>query len=59
MPHPLRPAALVLAAALALTGCGADVTPEADEKDSSAQADRHYPVTVENCGEKKRYDKAP
>ncbi|MET7413399.1 ABC transporter substrate-binding protein [Streptomyces rubiginosohelvolus] len=59
MPHPLRPAALVLAAALALTACGADVTPEADGKDSSAQADRHYPVTVENCGEKKRYDKAP
>ncbi|MEU3003672.1 ABC transporter substrate-binding protein [Streptomyces sp. NPDC007020] len=59
MPHPLRPAALVLAAALALTGCGADVTPEADGKDSAAQADRHYPVTVENCGEKKRYDKAP
>ncbi|MFE9015606.1 ABC transporter substrate-binding protein [Streptomyces cyaneofuscatus] len=59
MPNPLRPAALVLVAALALTGCGADVTPQSDGKDDSAKADRHYPVTVENCGEKKSYDKAP
>ncbi|MFZ4269202.1 ABC transporter substrate-binding protein [Streptomyces arboris] len=59
MPNSLRPAALVLAAALALTGCGADVTPQSDGKDDSAKADRHYPVTVENCGEKKSYDKAP
>ncbi|MFD3750972.1 ABC transporter substrate-binding protein [Streptomyces cyaneofuscatus] len=59
MPNSLRPAALVLAAALALTGCGADVTPQSDGKDDSAKADRYYPVTVENCGEKKSYDKAP
>ncbi|MFJ8847141.1 ABC transporter substrate-binding protein [Streptomyces cyaneofuscatus] len=59
MPNSLRPAALVLAAALALTGCGADVTPQPDGKNDSAKADRHYPVTVENCGEKKSYDKAP
>ncbi|MFF2696743.1 ABC transporter substrate-binding protein [Streptomyces cyaneofuscatus] len=59
MPNSLRPAALVLVAALALTGCGADVTPQSDGKDDSAKADRHYPVTVENCGEKKSYDKAP
>ncbi|MEU0381089.1 MULTISPECIES: ABC transporter substrate-binding protein [Streptomyces] len=59
MPNSLRPAALVLAAALALTGCGADVTPQSDGKDDSAKADRHYPVTVENCGQKKSYDKAP
>jgi len=59
MPNSLRPAALVLAAALALTGCGADVTPQSDGKNDSAKADRHYPVTVENCGEKKSYDKAP
>ncbi|MEW1757185.1 ABC transporter substrate-binding protein [Streptomyces cyaneofuscatus] len=59
MPNSLRPAALVLAAALALTGCGADITPQSDGKDDSAKADRHYPVTVENCGEKKSYDKAP
>ncbi|MEU8566631.1 ABC transporter substrate-binding protein [Streptomyces cyaneofuscatus] len=59
MPNSLRPAALVLAAALALTGCGADVTPQSDGTDDNAKADRHYPVTVENCGEKKSYDKAP
>ncbi|MET9095112.1 ABC transporter substrate-binding protein [Streptomyces cyaneofuscatus] len=59
MQNRIRPAALVLAAALALTGCGADVTPQSDGKDDSAKADRHYPVTVENCGEKKSYDKAP
>ncbi|MFF7627979.1 ABC transporter substrate-binding protein [Streptomyces cyaneofuscatus] len=59
MPNSLRPAALVLAAALALTGCGADITPQSDGKDDSAKADRHYPVTVENCGQKKSYDKAP
>ncbi|MEU0306769.1 ABC transporter substrate-binding protein [Streptomyces cyaneofuscatus] len=59
MPNSLRPAALVLAAALALTGCGADVTPQSDGKGDSANADRHYPVTVENCGQKKSYDKAP
>ncbi len=59
MPNSLRPAALVLAAALALTGCGADVTPQSDGKNDSAKADRHYPVTVENCGQKKSYDKAP
>ncbi|MEU0354367.1 ABC transporter substrate-binding protein [Streptomyces cyaneofuscatus] len=59
MQNRIRPAALVLAAALALTGCGADVTPQSDGKDDSAKADRHYPVTVENCGQKKSYDKAP
>lgn len=30
MLNPLRPAALALVAALALTGCGADVTSQAD-----------------------------
>ncbi|RPK87354.1 MULTISPECIES: ABC transporter substrate-binding protein [Streptomyces] len=59
MPNPLRPAALALVAALALTGCGADVTSKADGKDDAGRGDRHYPVTVENCGEKKSYDKAP
>lgn len=59
MPNPLRPAALALVTALALTGCGADVTDRADQKDDKAAADRHYPVTVENCGEMKSYDKAP
>lgn len=59
MPTYMRPAALVLATALALTGCGAEVTKTADGKDTSRAADSHYPVTIENCGEKKTYDKAP
>ncbi|WP_097900072.1 ABC transporter substrate-binding protein [Streptomyces sp. b94] len=59
MPHPLRPAAFVLAAALALTGCGADVTSREDGEGGAAASDGHYPVTVENCGEKKRFDRAP
>ncbi|MYT98766.1 MULTISPECIES: ABC transporter substrate-binding protein [unclassified Streptomyces] len=59
MPNPTRPAALLLATALALTGCGADVTTRADGKEDTTEADRHYPVTVENCGEKLTYAKAP
>ncbi|MFC8726480.1 ABC transporter substrate-binding protein [Streptomyces bacillaris] len=59
MPNPTRPAAFLLAAALALTGCGADVTTRADGKEGTAEADRHYPVTVENCGEKRTFAKAP
>ncbi|MET8676718.1 ABC transporter substrate-binding protein [Streptomyces sp. NPDC004647] len=64
MPHLVRPAALVrhatlaLAAALALTGCGAEVTSRGGG-DGGAQSGGHYPVTVENCGRKKTYDKAP
>ncbi|MFP1660547.1 ABC transporter substrate-binding protein [Streptomyces cavourensis] len=59
MPNPTRPAAFLLTAALALTGCGADVTTQADGKDGTAETDRHYPVTVENCGEKRTFAKAP
>ncbi|WP_435604936.1 ABC transporter substrate-binding protein [Streptomyces bacillaris] len=59
MPNPTRPAAFLLAAALALTGCGADVTTQASGKDGTAETDRHYPVTVENCGEKRTFAKAP
>ncbi|MFJ6015839.1 ABC transporter substrate-binding protein [Streptomyces sp. NPDC092952] len=58
MPHPARPAAFALAAALVLTGCGAQLPTSQEEKGASAASD-HYPVTVENCGEKKTYDKAP
>ncbi|MFC9948465.1 ABC transporter substrate-binding protein [Streptomyces pratensis] len=58
MPHLVRPVALALVTALALTGCGAEVTSQEGKKDDRA-ADGHYPVTVENCGEKKTYDKAP
>lgn len=59
MQNPVRPAALVLAAALALTGCGAEVESPGDRKGGSRAAGSHYPVTVENCGERKTYDKAP
>lgn len=56
MPNPLRPAALALVLALAVTGCGADVSPEGGDAPASGG---HYPVTVENCGEKKTFDHAP
>ncbi|MFF2009441.1 ABC transporter substrate-binding protein [Streptomyces sp. NPDC058195] len=58
MPHPLRPAALALAA-LVLTGCGAQLPASPEPRSSPGSATGHYPVTVENCGEKKTYDKAP
>ncbi|MFC8228581.1 ABC transporter substrate-binding protein [Streptomyces sp. NPDC057287] len=59
MPTYIRPAVFALATALALTGCGAEVSGPADAKNTARRADSHYPVTVENCGEKKTYDKAP
>lgn len=63
MPNPARPAALALALALALTGCGADVASEDGREnakgDGARASDSHYPVTVENCGEKKTFQKAP
>ncbi|TJZ52792.1 ABC transporter substrate-binding protein [Streptomyces piniterrae] len=40
----------------ALTGCGAQVA--ADGKDTAAPSG-HYPVTIENCGVRTTYDKAP
>lgn len=58
MPPLVRPAALALAAALALTGCGAEVTSR-DSGDGPAKAGGHYPVTIENCGQKRTYDTAP
>ncbi|MFC8306844.1 ABC transporter substrate-binding protein [Streptomyces olivaceus] len=60
MPNRLRPAALALTLALAAAGCGANVSQE-DEKGAGATAPSggHYPVTVENCGEKKTFAKAP
>lgn len=51
-----RPAALLAVLALALTGCGAEV---AKDGTSDRAADGHYPVTVENCGVRTTYDKAP
>ncbi|MFH8346971.1 ABC transporter substrate-binding protein [Streptomyces sp. NPDC018045] len=58
-----RTAALLTALTLAaLTGCGAHVAE--DGKDGAAKASGpsgsgHYPVTVENCGTRTTYDKAP
>ncbi|WP_031090200.1 ABC transporter substrate-binding protein [Streptomyces sp. NRRL WC-3549] len=48
----LSTASLGLAAALTLTGCGADVASEDENADPRA-------VTVTNCGEKVTYDKRP
>ncbi|MEV6674391.1 ABC transporter substrate-binding protein [Streptomyces sp. NPDC051162] len=47
--------AVALLAALALAGCGAKVSDAPAEEKASG----HYPVTVENCGVKTTYDKAP
>ncbi|MFJ6797110.1 ABC transporter substrate-binding protein [Streptomyces sp. NPDC091268] len=59
MPNLVRPAALAFAAALVLTGCGAEVTHLEGEGGDAKARGGHYPVTVENCGQKKSYDKAP
>ncbi|MGR4880650.1 ABC transporter substrate-binding protein [Streptomyces sp. LARHCF249] len=59
MPNLVRPAALVFAAALVLTGCGAEVTSRDGEGGDAKAHGGHYPVTIENCGQKKSYDKAP
>ncbi|MGW6566282.1 ABC transporter substrate-binding protein [Streptomyces sp. NPDC054975] len=53
-----RPATLLLATALALSGCGAEVTSQGSGE-GAAKAAGHYPVTIDNCGEKKTYDAAP
>ncbi|MGW0792403.1 ABC transporter substrate-binding protein [Streptomyces sp. NPDC002911] len=54
-----RPAAVALALAFAVTGCGADVPSEEGKGDGARTSDSHYPVTVENCGEKKTFDRVP
>ncbi|MFE7131567.1 ABC transporter substrate-binding protein [Streptomyces sp. NPDC057638] len=63
MPRPARTPALILATILALSGCGASVdtakTAKATEDTAAEDADRHYPVTVENCGERRTFTKAP
>jgi iron complex transport system substrate-binding protein len=55
-----RPAALlaVLALALTATGCGARVA-SGDKSAARQGGSGHYPVTVENCGTRTTYDKAP
>ncbi|MEV7796706.1 ABC transporter substrate-binding protein [Streptomyces sp. NPDC087512] len=61
MPRPVRPAALVLALVLAcaLTGCGAEVPSRPGTRDAAGAPGGHYPVTVENCGEEKTFERAP
>ncbi|KYK15255.1 MULTISPECIES: ABC transporter substrate-binding protein [Streptomyces] len=62
MPIPARPAALALTLVLTLaaTGCGAEVSPDAGEGAGGARtSDGHYPVTVENCGERRTFESAP
>lgn len=59
MPNPVRPAAFVLAAALVLTSCGAEMPSGQGEERGARAGAGHYPVTIENCGEKKTFDKAP
>ncbi|MFH8514332.1 ABC transporter substrate-binding protein [Streptomyces gelaticus] len=59
MPNPVRPAAFVLAAALVLIGCGAEMPSGRGEERGARAGAGHYPVTIENCGEKKTFDKAP
>ncbi|MFJ8149558.1 ABC transporter substrate-binding protein [Streptomyces sp. NPDC096048] len=60
MPNLARPAALTLVLALAVTGCGADVSQGEGKGDgATASSGSHYPVTVENCGERKTFDRAP
>ncbi|MFE1048676.1 ABC transporter substrate-binding protein [Streptomyces olivaceus] len=58
MPNRLRPAALALTLALAAAGCGANVS-QGKGADATAPSGGHYPVTVENCGEKRTFAKAP
>ncbi|MEV0371026.1 ABC transporter substrate-binding protein [Streptomyces sp. NPDC050636] len=54
---PRRAPVLLTALSLAaLTGCGAQVS--SDAKSAPARSG-HYPVTIENCGVKTTYDKAP
>ncbi|MCQ0025261.1 ABC transporter substrate-binding protein [Streptomyces somaliensis DSM 40738] len=65
MPNRARPAALTLALAAALvlavavTGCGADVSPEGAKGGGARASDGHYPVTIENCGERRTFQRAP
>ncbi|MFH8619925.1 ABC transporter substrate-binding protein [Streptomyces sp. NPDC017979] len=57
MPRALRTPALLLTTVALLSGCGATV--EKSQEDRDAAARDHYPVTVENCGERRTFAKAP
>ncbi|MEU3753365.1 ABC transporter substrate-binding protein [Streptomyces olivoreticuli] len=50
--------AVALLAALSLAGCGASVS-QSPAEDPKGRASGHYPVTVENCGVRTTYDRAP
>ncbi|WP_171164969.1 ABC transporter substrate-binding protein [Streptomyces sp. I05A-00742] len=50
--------AVALLTAVALAGCGAKVSDDKPAEASKASGG-HYPVTIENCGVKTTYDKAP
>ncbi|WCN04504.1 ABC transporter substrate-binding protein [Streptomyces sp. M92] len=59
MPNLVRPAALAVVLVLAATGCGADISSPEGKTDDAGRSGGHYPVTVENCGEKRTFDRAP
>ncbi|OSP28638.1 MULTISPECIES: ABC transporter substrate-binding protein [unclassified Streptomyces] len=59
MPHRARPAVLALVLAFAVTGCGASVPSEEGKGDGARASGGHYPVTVENCGERRTFERAP
>ncbi|MER6622047.1 ABC transporter substrate-binding protein [Streptomyces sp. NPDC000931] len=59
MPHRARPAVLALVLAFAVTGCGASVPSEEGKGDGARASGGHYPVTVENCGERRTFESAP
>ncbi|RLU86861.1 iron transporter [Streptomyces griseocarneus] len=51
--------AVALLAAVSLAGCGAKVSGSPADSRTEGKASGHYPVTIENCGVKTTYDKAP
>ncbi|MFE1032892.1 ABC transporter substrate-binding protein [Streptomyces sp. NPDC058807] len=59
MPNLVRPAALAVVLALAATGCGADISSPKGKTDGAGPSGGPYPVTIENCGEKRTFDRAP
>ncbi|MEV4741709.1 ABC transporter substrate-binding protein [Streptomyces sp. NPDC049555] len=53
------PLFLALLCAITLTSCGAKVSDASGDKQVAGRSSGHYPVTIENCGVKTTYDKAP
>lgn len=50
---------VALFTAVALAGCGAKVSEEKSEGKAAGSGRGHYPVTIENCGVRTTYDRAP